>query len=211
MTAYARSSRKPPGCYQPSRQNARVANGAGRRRESLPPDHSRSRERVSEVRTKLAHVKCANSGRFPIYAGPTFVCPTSLGEVWAGIKPWLAPRHRQSRTGRPARFRDDLARPCIRNGIGLLPFRAPSRVSKRNKFRSPQVCRDAQRRADKLGRHARCASFRDFEAVCQALFLEFHREKMQNRAQLPPAVENRDVGSTFTPGPIVDDIATRLM
>ena len=67
----------------------------------------------------------------------------------------LSLRRRQSWTGRPARYRDGLARLQNRNDIGLLPFRAPSRVSKRIKFRSPHVFRDAQRRADKLGRHAR--------------------------------------------------------
>jgi len=69
--------------------------------------------------------KCANSGRFPVYAGPTFVCPTSLSEVRAGIKPWLAPWRRQSRTGRPLRFRNDFAHPAFVTVSGLFPSELP--------------------------------------------------------------------------------------
>src|SRR5689334_19370567 len=40
---------------------------------SLPPDHGRNRKRVSEVRTKLAHIVCANS-----VVSPSMLAPFSL-------------------------------------------------------------------------------------------------------------------------------------
>ena len=151
----------------------------------------------------------ANSDRFPVCAGPTCV----------GIKPWLSPRHRQSWTGWPARCRDGLAHLHNRNGVGLLPLRYPCRVSKRNKFRSPWVCRDAQRRADKLGRHARCGLCRPLRAFCQGSFqvpsVFFAKLPAKSARALPhqwaAPVPKRLGISTLTPGPIVEEIATRLM
>src|SRR4029077_17600872 len=113
-------------------------------------------------------------------------------------------------------------RPCTsshRNGVGLLPLRYPCRVSKRNKFRSPWVCRDAQRRADKLGRHARCALCRPLGAFCQGSFqvpgVFFAKLPAKSARALPhqwaAPVPKRLGISTLTPGPIVEEIATRLL
>jgi hypothetical protein len=49
-------------------------------------------------------------------------------------------------------------------------------LSKRNNFRSPSVCRDAQRRADKLGRHARRGSSRPSSPSCQGESEKVHPE-----------------------------------
>ena len=88
---------------------------------------------------------------FGIKRQPEGVGAGSLGQVG---RPVSGPALRALQTVTPAFF----------------PFRCPAGMPKRNKFRSPYVCRDAQRRADKLGRHARCALFRASNAPCQALF-----------------------------------------
>lgn len=133
----------------------------------------------------------ANSDRFPVCAGPTCV----------GIKPLAL-------ASAPAVL-DRLAgplpgRPCTsshRNGVGLLPLRYPCRVSKRNKFRSPWVCRDAQRRADKLGRHARCVLCRPLMAFCQVPFQSLFANYQRNRYAPCPINGQRPSqrGSGFRP------------
>jgi len=196
-------TREPPGCYQPSRLKfTRSEPGRTTIRKACPPKRPCGRTRVSEVRTKLAHF---------VGAQTRVVSPSMLAPSGIKRRIFADPRRRQSWTGRPARSRDGLARFYIRNGIGLLPFRAPSRVSKRNKFRSPQVCRDAQRRTDKLGRHARCGSFRASDPLCQVLFRDNPREKAEKEGSVTAAAQKSDDGSTLTPGPMVDEIATRLM
>jgi hypothetical protein len=53
--------------------------------------------------------------------------------------------------------------------------------------------------------------FRAFKRFCQAFFRENPRQKARQKpAQWPPLANNED-GSTLTPGPMVEEIATRLM
>src|SRR5215467_9359916 len=72
LTAHPRVWREPPGCYQPSRSKFTLSEpGQDDVSKACPPKQHYGRDRVFEVRTKLAHViKYANSGRFPVCAGP---------------------------------------------------------------------------------------------------------------------------------------------
>jgi hypothetical protein len=182
--------------------------------KSLPPETTlRPHTGLRGSNQTGALGRCANSGRVPVYAGPVLESDL-LSQGGAGLSVRTLRTFGAGSLGQVgrSRSRDGLARFHIRNGIGLLPFRAPSRVSKRNKFRSPQVCRDAQRRTDKLGRHARCASFRASAPLCQVLFRDIPpRKTPEKRVQLPLPLEKSDDGSTLTPGPMVDEIATLLM
>jgi hypothetical protein len=62
------------------------------------------------------------------------------------------------------------------------------------------------------GRHAQCAHLDLQSRFAKAFFAGFSREKPAKAVnQAAPPVPNRDAGSTFTPGPMVEEIATRLM
>ena len=54
-----------------------------------------------------------------------------------------------------ARFRDDPRATTFATASVFLPLEIPTGLSKRNNFRSPSVCRDAQRRADALQKTGR--------------------------------------------------------
>ena len=62
------------------------------------------------------------------------------------------------------------------------------------------------------GRHAQCAHLDLQSSFAKAFFAGIAREKPAKAVtQAVPPVPNSDAGSTFTPGPMVEEIATRLM
>ena len=74
----------------------------------------------------------------------------------------------------------------------------------------PGFLRDAQRRAAKLGRHARDTYLKALGRLAKSYF----GHSTRGRRCLPPQAvppPNRLPGSTFTPGPMVEDTATRWM
>ena len=137
--------------------------GAGRQLKACPPKRHCGRNRVFEVRTKLTHFICAQTR----IASPSVLAPSQ----GLSVRPCgpSAPAVLDRLTVRDGTILNVSA---FAMAAGPLPFRAPTRVSKRNKFRSPLDFRDAQRRADKLGRHARCAVPIPLGALCQGPFHE---------------------------------------
>ena len=73
--------------------------------------------------------------------------------------------------------------------------------------------RDAQRRADKWAGTPDAVHLEGRQVFAKPFFAKIHRLKGQNDQNRPDQLpaENSEPGSTFTPGPIVDEIATRLM
>ena len=135
----------------------REANRAGRRLKKPAPRWARKPSRVSEVRTKPARpFGHANSGRCPVYAGPCGLSVSSCEH-----------RRRQSRTGRLIHRWTGLAS-CEAAIPAFVPLRCPAGMSKRNEFRSPLLCRDAQRRADKWAGTPDRTLSRPLRSVCQA-------------------------------------------
>ena len=112
---------------------------------------------------------CAQTRSLP----PSMLAPFSMPNLTDAGGPGLSLgsrlQRRQSWTGRPPVTGQPCA-PSHPQCHRVSSFQDPSRVSKRNKFRSPWFCRDAQRRADKLGRHARYTPFSLPHCFCQGFF-----------------------------------------
>jgi hypothetical protein len=192
---------------------SREANRAGRRFEKpAPQGTASSRHRVSEVRTKPTRlIRTRKLGSCPRLCWPHFRLPDLAdARCEPGLSFGLA-------TSAPAvsdrSIRPFPARPCApcKTTPASFPFRCPAGMPKRNRFRSPLVFRDAQRRADKLGRHARCRLSRLLRPSCQALSAEILAKMAVRRTPQLAAPPNRLGISTFTPGPMVEETATRLM
>ena len=151
----------------------------------------------------------ANSDRFPVCAGPTCV----------GIKPWLSPRHRQSWTGWPARCRDGLARLHIATASGFFLLDIPAGFPKGISSAHHGFVETRKGVPTNWAGTPRCALCRPLRAFCQVSFRVtkslFAKLPAKSARALPhqwaAPVPKRLGISTLTPGPIVEEIATRLM
>ena len=151
----------------------------------------------------------ANSDRFPVCAGPTCV----------GIKPWLSPRHRQSWTGWPARCRDGLAHLHIAMASGFFLLDIPAGFPKGISSVHHGFVETRKGVPTNWAGTPRCALCRPLGAFCQGSFqvpgVFFPKLPAKSARALPhqwaAPVPKRLGISTLTPGPIVEEIATRLM
>ena len=143
-------------------------------RLACPPIHALRPQPGLEVRTKLVRLIGAQTR----VASPSVLAP-------CGIKRRSEDLSAGSLGQVAARRRDSLHVTTSAAASVFLPLEIPTGLSKRNKFRAPSVCRDAQRRADKLGRHARCSSSRPSSPVCQGKSKRNLRRFTQNGQQHP--------------------------
>ena len=158
----------------------------------------------------------ANSGRFPVCAGPALV----------GIKRWLSPRHRQSWTGWPARCRDGLARLHIATASGFFLLDIPAGFPKGISSAHHGFVETRKGVPTNWAGTPRCALCRPLRAFCQVsisryqvsfrvtkcLFAKLPTKSVRALPHQWEAPVPKRLGiSTLTPGPIVEEIATRLM
>ena len=202
LTAGPRDPREPPGCYQPSRlMFTRSEPGRTTLRQACPPRRLCSRDRVSEVRTKLVLL---------IGAQTRVASPSMLASCEIKRRSYDLGAGSLGQVGRPLPGRPCASAHPQQHRLSSLQ-RSRRGFSKRNNFRSPCFCRNAQRRADKLGRHARCSLSRPSSPFCQGEseeILPVNGPWAFNNQCVAP---NRLGISTLTPGPMVEEIATLLM
>src|SRR5262249_9618154 len=136
--------------------------GAERHLKACPRNGAEAAIGSSRFEPNWRDPRHANSDRFPVCAGP--VSGLSVG-LFVPSAPAVLDRS-------AARFRKGLTRLHTVMASAFLPFRDPTRASKRGiKFHSPDI-RDAHRHADKLGRHARCTPSSPLQVFCQVPFRE---------------------------------------
>ena len=190
----------------------REANRAGRHFKK-PAPRSRPSQPLRVIRgsnqTWRSHTATQTRARFPVYAGPAFVVrPAYAGGP--GLSLGSSPRRRQSWTGRP---RHRWKRPCAFN-------QAMPSSSSLSDF--PPGCPKGKNSDHRCFVETRKGVPTSWAGTPDALYLDLYaslakpfcartRQKSPRIPQLAAEPANRLGISTFTPGPMVEEAATRLM
>jgi hypothetical protein len=211
--------REPPGCTQPSRKGSREANIWQDNHDNPAPDHGKAPVSVSEVRTDLAR----GLGTQIRVSSPSMLAPQSGG---LSVSPF-GHRRRQSWTGRPRPWS-----PCgaLKHGSARLnPTKSasfPFQMSRRDVQNGLSSCHrwfvKTRKGVPTKGAGTPDGTYLEcLRRFAKPLFRENPSLNGNGRHPKAPAVcylafdqtfgANSVAVSTFTPGPMVEEIATRLM